>query len=92
MITFRVARGQKHVEKLVGIYAGLKHSICSQYINEKGLSIDELQMITNYARRDSVLKYVAVQVEAKQRLMGRKVIEFPGGQIGDKPYLKNWFL
>jgi hypothetical protein len=57
---------------------GLKHSSCSQYVNEKGLSIDELQMLTDHARRESVLKYAAVQAEAKRNIM-RKVIK-----IGDR--------
>ncbi|PKN35041.1 MAG: hypothetical protein CVU61_05060 [Deltaproteobacteria bacterium HGW-Deltaproteobacteria-19] len=51
---------------------------CSQYVNEKGFSIDELQMITDHARRESVLKYAAVQAEAKRKLMARVV------KIGDR--------
>jgi uncharacterized protein len=50
--------------------------------NEKGLSIDELQMITDHARRDSVLKYADVQVEAKRRLMMGKII--PWGKPGER--------
>ena len=61
----------------IGMYAGLKHSSCSQYINEKGLSVDELQMITDHARRESVLKYAKVQAEAKGRLMMGKLITIP---------------
>jgi len=36
--------------------------------------LNELQMITDHARRDSVLKYADVQVEAKRRLMMGKII------------------
>lgn len=61
----------------IEMYSGLKHSSCSQYINEKGLSVDELQMITDHARRESVLKYAKVQAEAKRRLMRGKVITIP---------------
>jgi hypothetical protein len=61
----------------IEMYSGLKHSSCSQYINEKGLSIDELQMITDHARRESVLKYANVQAETKRRLMMGKVITIP---------------
>lgn len=61
----------------IEMYSGLKHSSCSQYINEKGLSVDELQMITDHARRESVLKYASVQAEAKRRLMKGKVFTIP---------------
>jgi integrase len=61
----------------IPMYSGLKHSSCSQYINEKGLSVDELQMITGHARRESVLRYAKVQAEAKRRLMMGKVITIP---------------
>jgi integrase len=66
----------------IDMYAGLKHSSCSQYVNEKGLSIDELQMLTDHARRDSVMQYASVQLEAKRRIMERKVI--PLGEIRGK--------
>jgi len=72
------------VGESIRMYAGLKHSTCSQYINEKGLSIDEVQMITDHARRDSVLKYAKVQVEAKRRLMERSIIPFLGDEWGTK--------
>jgi hypothetical protein len=65
------------------MYAGLKHSSCSQYINEKSLSIDELQMLTDHARRDSVMQYASVQLEAKRRILERKVIP-PGGNSGER--------
>lgn len=55
----------------------LKHSSCSQYVNEKGLSVDELQIITDHARKESVFKYAAVQAEAKRKIMTR------GGKFGD---------
>jgi len=68
----------------IRMYAGLKHSTCSQYINEKGLSVDEVQMITDHARRDSVLKYSDVQVEAKRKLMEGKVVRLLGDTGGTK--------
>jgi len=74
----------KEVGENIRMYAGLKHSTCSQYINEKGLSVDEVQMITDHARRDSVLKYAAVQVEAKRRLMESNVI--PLGEVWGKDF------
>ncbi|MBN2000937.1 tyrosine-type recombinase/integrase [candidate division KSB1 bacterium] len=53
----------------IDMYSGLKHSSCSQYINEKGYSLDQVQMITDHARRESVKRYVNVQLEAKRKLM-----------------------
>ena len=70
------------VGETIRMYAGLKHSTCSQYINEKGLSVDELQMLTDHARRDSVLKYADVQLEAKRRIMEKKVISL--GEVRGK--------
>ena len=65
-----LACGEDHIR----MYAGLKHSSCTQYINERGGSVDELQMLTDHARRDSVLKYADVQLETKRRLMEKAKI------------------
>jgi len=62
----------------IDMYSGLKHSSCSQLINEFGLSVDEVQMLTDHSRRDSVLKYAEVKVEAKRNLIA-KVIRFRAG-------------
>lgn len=56
------------------MYSGLKHSSCSQYVNEKGYSIDQVQMLTDHARRESVMRYASVQLEAKRRLMEGTVV------------------
>ena len=56
----------------IDLYPGLKHSSCSQYVNEKGLSISELQIITDHARLDSVRKYAKVEVSRKRALMERE--------------------
>jgi len=53
----------------IDMYSGLKHSSCSQDINEKHYSIDQVQMMTDHARRESVKKYACVQLEEKRRLM-----------------------
>ena len=53
----------------IDMYSGLKHSSCSQYINEKHYSIDQVQMLTVHARRESVKKYAMVQLDEKRRLM-----------------------
>ena len=63
------------VGEQIDLYSGLKHSSCSQYINEKGLSLSELQIITDHKRLDSVRKYAKVEVARKRALMERgKVI------------------
>jgi len=65
----------KETEEDISMYAGLKHSSCSQYINEKGYSLDQVQMITDHARRESVKRYASVQLDAKRRLMeGTQVV------------------
>jgi hypothetical protein len=55
----------------IGLYSGLKHSSCTQYINEKGLGLSELQIITDHARLDSVKKYAKIEVARKRALMER---------------------
>jgi integrase len=60
----------------INMYSGLKHSSCSQYINEKHYSIDQVQMLTDHAQRDSVKKYASVQLDEKRRLLeGRQVVD-----------------
>jgi integrase len=62
----------KSVGEDIDMYSGLKHSSCSQYINEKHYSIDQLQMITDHQRRESIKKYAVVNLEEKRRLMEGK--------------------
>ena len=64
----------EEVSESIGLYQGLKHSSCCQYVNEKGLSLSELQTITDHARLDSVKKYAQVEVARKRELMNRKVV------------------
>ena len=47
-------RACKKVGVNIKLYHGLKHSSCTQFINEKGGSDEELQMLTDHARIDSV--------------------------------------
>jgi len=60
----------------ISMYAGFKHSSCSQYINERGLSESELQIITDHARLESVRRYAKTEVARKRELMERKIIRF----------------
>jgi integrase len=59
----------------IDLYSGLKHSSCSQYINEKGLSESELQIITDHARIESVRMYAKTEVKRKMELMMKNVFE-----------------
>jgi len=66
----------KKVGIKIGLYHGTKHSSCTQFINEKGGSDSELQMLTDHARLDSVTKYRKVGVSRKRELMERgKVVD-----------------
>jgi hypothetical protein len=62
----------KSVEEDIDMYSGLKHSSCNQYINEKHYSFNQVQMLTDHARRESVKRYTSVQLEEKRRLMEGK--------------------
>jgi len=56
----------------IDMYSGLKHSSCSQYVNEKHYSLDQVQMLTDHARRDSVKRYAVLHLEEKRRLLEGK--------------------
>jgi len=53
----------------IDMYSGLKHSSCSQYLNERGLSFSELQILTDHANPESVKRYGKVEIERKRQLM-----------------------
>ncbi len=59
----------------IDLYSGLKHSSCSQFINEKGLSESDVQIITDHARIDSVRNYAKTEVKRKRELMESKIID-----------------
>lgn len=65
----------------IDLYSGTKHSSCSQYINEKGLSMSDLQAITDHARLDSVKRYAKMEVQRKRDLMNSKVISIRENSI-----------
>lgn len=62
----------KKVGETIDMYSGLKHSSCSQFVNEDGMSISDLQMITDHARLDSVKRYAKTEVVRKRELMNNK--------------------
>ena len=61
----------------IGLYAGLKHSTCSQYINEEGMALSDLQVITDHARLESVKQYAHVSLARKRELMVGQMVTFP---------------
>jgi len=73
---------EKVVES-ISLYAGLKHSSCSQFINEYGYSIHEVQMATDHARLDSVKKYAKVELSARKAILEKKIIRLiqPGTDL-----------
>jgi hypothetical protein len=74
----------KRAGESISMYAGLKHSSCSQYINQKGLSISDLQTITDHARIESVKRYAKTEVARKRELLESKIIPImkSGGRLG----------
>jgi integrase len=58
----------------IGLYAGLKHSTACQLVNDKGLSLSELQMAGDWARLDSVKRYAVVEEARRKELLEGKVI------------------
>ncbi len=64
-------RAAESVGEDIDLYSGLKHSSCCQYVNERGLSLSELQVLTDHARLDSVRRYAKTEVARKLELMQR---------------------
>ncbi|MFC1819824.1 tyrosine-type recombinase/integrase [Thermodesulfobacteriota bacterium] len=58
----------------ITLYQGTKHSSCDIFLNEKGGTIDELQTVTDHARRESVLHYGEIKKRRRKELMERKVV------------------
>jgi integrase len=52
----------------IALYHGVKHTSCTNFIEEGG-TVDELQILTDHARRESVLKYADISLERKRRMM-----------------------
>ena len=57
-----------------------------QFLNEKGGTPDELQTITDHARRESVARYGKMEVLRRKELMDResKVVDILGNVGGKK--------
>jgi integrase len=61
----------------INLYAGLKHSSCGQFLNEKGGSFSDLQVVTDHKRLESVKRYGEMALKRRRELMERKVIGMP---------------
>jgi integrase len=57
------------VGEKIDLYSGLKHSSCSQFVNEQHMALSDLQTITDHARLDSVERYAKTEVARKRELM-----------------------
>jgi integrase len=68
----------------ISMYSGLKHSSCCQYINEKGLSLSELQSVTDHASMESVKKYARMEIDRKRELMERTGKVIPIKKAGNE--------
>ena len=66
-------RACEKVGEEIDMYSGLKHSSCSQYVNEKELSESELQIITDHARIESVRRYAKTETKRKRELMTKNI-------------------
>ena len=53
----------------IDLYSGLKHSTLSQLYNEKGLSISDIQDVSDHARIESVRRYAKAELPRKRALM-----------------------
>ena len=66
----------KSVGDTIDLYSGLKHSSCSQCVNEKGMSIYDVQALTQHKRLDSVRCYAKTDLARVRELMARgKVVD-----------------
>lgn len=60
----------------IPLYAGTKHSSCSQFVNEYGYGLDDVQTATDHARRESVKKYAKVEVSTRKNILEKNVMQF----------------
>lgn len=73
-------RACKKVGEDIGLYQGLKHSSCCQFLNEKGGTLTELAEITGQDI-ESLRHYTKTEVARKRRLMERVVVGMEGKNL-----------
>ncbi|BCS94931.1 hypothetical protein DSLASN_05630 [Desulfoluna limicola] len=59
----------------IDLYSGLRHSRCSQLINEYGLSMQEVQVVADHADIRSTAKYAKTSVAREKELMEGRVVK-----------------
>jgi len=64
----------QQVGEKINLYNGMKHSSCSQALNEKGLNTAEVQLITGHKSMDSVHQYTKVEMATRKALMEVRTI------------------
>lgn len=68
-LNFLWKKACKDAGESIDLYSGLKHSSCCQYLNDKGLSFSELQIITDHANMGSVKQYGRIEMDRKRQLL-----------------------
>lgn len=58
----------------IKLYAGTKHSSCTQMIVEHGYNLYDVQIATDHARLESVKRYAKIEISARRALLERKKI------------------
>ena len=51
------------------MYSGLKHSSISQMLNEKGMPVSDVQVVSDHARLESLKPYAKSTLARKRELM-----------------------
>lgn len=59
----------------INLYAGLKHSSCSQLINEYGYSMSDVQQAVDHRNISSTRQYAKVEVSRRREILEKKVID-----------------
>ncbi|MDY6839097.1 MAG: tyrosine-type recombinase/integrase [Thermodesulfobacteriota bacterium] len=57
----------------ISLYHGTKHTACTLFVEEGG-GPDELQILTDHARRESVERYYKITLNRKRRIMNRSKV------------------
>lgn len=66
----------KDTNEDIDLYSGLKHSTISQFLNEKDMSLQDVQMVTDHARLDSLKPYAKTELARKRELMEKPKVVY----------------
>lgn len=59
----------ERVGESIDLYSGVKHSSISQMLNEKGMSVSDVQLVSDHARIESLKPYTSATLARKRELM-----------------------